>query len=141
MHNRAAEGSRVFGCHIYTEPVVMHPADGSHSYSQASTDSALFRCRDNADSALSVNGWFAGRWSTKRPALCVFSVAGPSARELWFAAHGRALPEEMTTLSQDLQDAVHRTERPAPALDALLSPAPIGRTPCGACGHDRRGCR
>ena len=62
-------------------------------------------------------------------------------RELWFAAHGRALPEEMTTLSQDLQDAVHRTERPAPALDALLSPAPIGRTPCGACGHDRRGCR
>jgi len=48
--------------------------------------------------------------------------------ELWFAAHSRAAPEEMTTLSRDLQDVVHRTGHPAPALDALLSPAAIGRT-------------
>jgi 2-dehydropantoate 2-reductase len=47
--------------------------------------------------------------------------------ELWFAAHSRAAPEEMTSLSQELQAAVHHTGRPAPALDALLSPAATGQ--------------
>jgi 2-dehydropantoate 2-reductase len=41
--------------------------------------------------------------------------------ELWFAAHSRAAPNEMTLFGQELQAAVHRTGRPAPALDALLS--------------------
>jgi hypothetical protein len=95
-----------------------------------------WRGEPSADSALSVNGWFAGpvehrtsssvrlQRSRTRP-----SAGGPARRgELWFAAHSRAAPEEMTTPREDLQDAVHRTERPAPALDALLSPAPIGRT-------------
>ncbi|HXZ76061.1 MAG TPA: 2-dehydropantoate 2-reductase N-terminal domain-containing protein [Streptosporangiaceae bacterium] len=47
--------------------------------------------------------------------------------ELWFAAHSRAAPGEMTSLGQELQAAVHRTGRPAPALDALLSPPPPHR--------------
>ena len=47
--------------------------------------------------------------------------------ELWFAAHSRAAPEEMTSLGQELQAAVHRAERPAPALDAPLSPVATGR--------------
>jgi 2-dehydropantoate 2-reductase len=47
--------------------------------------------------------------------------------ELWFAAHSRAAPEEMTSLGQELQDAVHRAGRPAAALDALLSPVATGR--------------
>ena len=47
--------------------------------------------------------------------------------ELWFAAHSRAAPEEMTSLGQELQAAVHRAGRCAPALDALLSPVATGR--------------
>lgn len=47
--------------------------------------------------------------------------------ELWFAAHSRAAPEEMTSLGDELRAAVHRAGRPAPALDALLSPAVRGR--------------
>jgi 2-dehydropantoate 2-reductase len=47
--------------------------------------------------------------------------------ELWFAAHSRAAPKEMTSLSRELQDAVHRAGRPAAALDALLSQAAAGQ--------------
>ena len=47
--------------------------------------------------------------------------------ELWFAAHSRAAPEEMTSLGEELQAAVHRAGRPAPALDALLAPLAKGR--------------
>ena len=47
--------------------------------------------------------------------------------ELWFAAHSRAAPEEMTSLGDELRAAVHRAGRPAPALNALLSPAVRGR--------------
>jgi len=47
--------------------------------------------------------------------------------ELWFAAHGRAAPEESTTLGQDLLDAMHLTGRPASALDVLPAPAAAGR--------------
>ena len=90
----------------------------------------------NADYELPVNGWFAGpvehRTSSSVRLQCRRtrpSAGGPARRgELWFAAHSRAAPEEMTTLSRDLQDVVHRTGHPAPALDALLSPAAIGRT-------------
>ena len=46
--------------------------------------------------------------------------------ELWFAAHSRAAPKEMTSLARDLEAAVHRAGRPAPALDVLLSPAATG---------------
>jgi 2-dehydropantoate 2-reductase len=49
--------------------------------------------------------------------------------ELWFAAHSRAAPEEMTSLGRELQAAVERAGRPAPALDALLSPVAKGRAP------------
>jgi 2-dehydropantoate 2-reductase len=48
-------------------------------------------------------------------------LARPSG-ELWFAAHSRAAPEEMTSLGEELRAAVHRARHPAPALDALLSP-------------------
>ena len=41
--------------------------------------------------------------------------------ELWFAAHSRAAPPEMTSLGAELRAAVHRAGRPAPVLDALLS--------------------
>ncbi len=41
--------------------------------------------------------------------------------ELWFAAHSRAAVQEMTSLADELQAAVHRTGREAPDLDALLS--------------------
>jgi 2-dehydropantoate 2-reductase len=47
--------------------------------------------------------------------------------ELWFAAHSRAAPEEMTSLSQELRAAIHRAGRRAPDLDALLSPVAAGR--------------
>ena len=47
--------------------------------------------------------------------------------ELWFAAHSRAAPEEITSLGQELQAAVHRAKRPVPALDAPLSPVATGR--------------
>jgi 2-dehydropantoate 2-reductase len=47
--------------------------------------------------------------------------------ELWFAAHSRAAPEEMTSLGRELQAAVERAGRPVPALDALLSPVAKGR--------------
>jgi 2-dehydropantoate 2-reductase len=40
--------------------------------------------------------------------------------ELWFAAHSRAAPEEMTSLAGELLATVHRTGRAAPDLDALL---------------------
>jgi 2-dehydropantoate 2-reductase len=53
-------------------------------------------------------------------------LAGPRG-ELWFAAHSRAGREEMTSLAEELLAAVHRAGRPAPALDALLSPAVTGR--------------
>ena len=41
--------------------------------------------------------------------------------ELWFGAHSRAAPEEMHTLAQHLQQAVHRTGRPTPHLERLLA--------------------
>jgi 2-dehydropantoate 2-reductase len=41
--------------------------------------------------------------------------------ELWFAAHSRAAVQEMTSLADELQAAVHRTGHEAPELDALLS--------------------
>ena len=47
--------------------------------------------------------------------------------ELWFAAHSRAAVAENTSLGQELQAAVHRAGRPAPALDALLSPLATDR--------------
>jgi 2-dehydropantoate 2-reductase len=47
--------------------------------------------------------------------------------ELWFAAHSRAAPEEMASLGEELQAAVDRAGRPAPALDALLAPLAKGR--------------
>ena len=47
--------------------------------------------------------------------------------ELWFAAHSRVAPEEMTSLGQELQAAVDRAGRPTPALDALLAPLAKGR--------------
>jgi 2-dehydropantoate 2-reductase len=40
--------------------------------------------------------------------------------ELWFAAHSRAGRGEMTCVGDELRAEVHRTGRPAPALDALL---------------------
>jgi len=51
-------------------------------------------------------------------------LAGPRG-ELWFAAHGRAAPEEMHVLADELQIALRRIGRPTPHLDNLLSyPAP-----------------
>jgi 2-dehydropantoate 2-reductase len=47
-------------------------------------------------------------------------LAGPRG-ELWFAAHSRAAPKEMTSLRDELQAAVYATGHAAPALDALLS--------------------
>jgi 2-dehydropantoate 2-reductase len=41
--------------------------------------------------------------------------------ELWFAAHSRAAVQEMTSLADELQAAVHRNGHQAPDLDALLS--------------------
>jgi 2-dehydropantoate 2-reductase len=41
--------------------------------------------------------------------------------ESWFAAHSRAAVQEMTSLADELQVAVHRTGHEAPDLDALLS--------------------
>jgi 2-dehydropantoate 2-reductase len=41
--------------------------------------------------------------------------------ELWFAAHSRAAIQEMTSLADELQAAIHRTGHQAPDLDALLS--------------------
>ena len=41
--------------------------------------------------------------------------------ELWFAAHARAAPEEMTALAEVLRSAIDKTGRSAPALDWLLS--------------------
>jgi 2-dehydropantoate 2-reductase len=41
--------------------------------------------------------------------------------ELWFAAHSRAAVQEMTSLANELQAAVHRTGYAAPDLDTLLS--------------------
>lgn len=41
--------------------------------------------------------------------------------ELWFAAHTRAAPTEMTSLARELLSTVHRAELPTPELDALLA--------------------
>lgn len=41
--------------------------------------------------------------------------------ELWFAAHSRAAVQEMTSLADELQAAVHRTGYETPDLDTLLS--------------------
>jgi 2-dehydropantoate 2-reductase len=41
--------------------------------------------------------------------------------ELWFAAHSRAAVQEMTSLADELQAAVHRTGHQAPDLDSLLA--------------------
>jgi 2-dehydropantoate 2-reductase len=46
-------------------------------------------------------------------------LAGPRG-ELWFAAHSRAAVEEMSSLADHLQAAVHRTGCQAHDLDALL---------------------
>ena len=43
--------------------------------------------------------------------------------ELWFAAHTRAAPEEMTELAETLRAAVRRTGQPAPDLLHLLKTA------------------
>lgn len=43
--------------------------------------------------------------------------------ELWFAAHTRAAPEEMTQLAETLRAAVQRTKRPAPDLLHLIDAA------------------
>lgn len=43
--------------------------------------------------------------------------------ELWFAGHTRGAVQEMTLLRDELIAAVHRTGRPAPDLDTLLTPA------------------
>jgi len=47
-------------------------------------------------------------------------LAGPRG-ELWFAAHSRAAPEEMTSLASELLATVHRTGRPTPDLDVMLA--------------------
>lgn len=46
-------------------------------------------------------------------------MAGPRG-ELWFAAHTRAAPEEMSELAESLRTAVRRTGQPAPDLMHLL---------------------
>ena len=47
-------------------------------------------------------------------------LAGPRG-ELWFAGHSRTAVQEMTSLADELQAAVHRTGHETPDLDALLS--------------------
>ena len=47
--------------------------------------------------------------------------AGPRGN-LWFAAHGRAAPEEMRALADELQRALRRFGQPTRDLDKLLSP-------------------
>lgn len=46
--------------------------------------------------------------------------AGPHG-ELWFAAHTRAAPEEMSSLARQLQVALRRTGHHAPDLETLLT--------------------
>jgi 2-dehydropantoate 2-reductase len=41
--------------------------------------------------------------------------------ELWFAAHTRAAPQEMTSLARELLAIIHLTGLPTPDLDALLT--------------------
>jgi 2-dehydropantoate 2-reductase len=40
--------------------------------------------------------------------------------ELWFAAHGRAAPDEMQALASELRAAVQQTGRPTPHFNALV---------------------
>jgi 2-dehydropantoate 2-reductase len=40
--------------------------------------------------------------------------------ELWFGAHSRAAPDEMHALARELREAIQRTGRPTPNLDALV---------------------
>ncbi len=47
-------------------------------------------------------------------------LAGPRG-ELWFAAHSRAAPDEMHSMSAELQTAIRRTGQPTPDLDRLLT--------------------
>ncbi len=48
------------------------------------------------------------------------ALAGPRG-ELWFAAHSRAAPDEMASLAVELLAAFHRSKRPSPDLDALVT--------------------
>lgn len=47
-------------------------------------------------------------------------LAGPRG-ELWFAAHCRAAPEEIRSMSAELQTAIRNTGHPTPDLDVLLT--------------------
>ena len=47
-------------------------------------------------------------------------LAGPRG-ELWFAAHCRAAPDEMHSMSTELQTAIRHTGQPTPDLDTLLT--------------------
>lgn len=49
-------------------------------------------------------------------------LSGPRG-ELWFGAHTRAAPQEMTELAHSLRAAVDRTARPAPDLRRLIETA------------------
>ncbi len=61
---------------------------------------------------LRLPAWFAASYWRR-------VLIGPRG-ELWFAAHTRAAPEEMSALAEELQAAVGRTGQPAPDLIRLL---------------------